>query len=168
MILRELPLSFAQQRRWFLALREGIKQAYHIPLGLHLQGRCGSFFTPRKDQTRSAKTPLFLMHETSGEVLPYLQVAKLLPDVPVYGLEAGPLALLGTEITAESVGLDTSKKFARCTLTAGWSFRGILAYEIARQLLALGNARTLSALLTAPSVSAKRTRRTKQVCSSGP
>ncbi|WP_334190627.1 amino acid adenylation domain-containing protein, partial [Noviherbaspirillum sp.] len=33
-----LVLSFAQQRLWFLAQMERASQAYHVPLGLHLQG----------------------------------------------------------------------------------------------------------------------------------
>jgi len=34
-----LPLSFAQQRLWFLAQIEGGSEAYHVPLGLRLRGK---------------------------------------------------------------------------------------------------------------------------------
>jgi amino acid adenylation domain-containing protein len=34
----QLPLSFAQQRLWFLAQMEGVSQAYHIFFGLRLRG----------------------------------------------------------------------------------------------------------------------------------
>ncbi|HEY6208644.1 MAG TPA: amino acid adenylation domain-containing protein, partial [Gemmatimonadales bacterium] len=34
-----LPLSFAQQRLWFLMQMEGAGEAYHIPFALHLRGR---------------------------------------------------------------------------------------------------------------------------------
>ena len=33
-----LPLSFAQQRLWFLAQMEGVSEAYHMPFGLRLKG----------------------------------------------------------------------------------------------------------------------------------
>ena len=33
------PLSFAQQRLWFLAQMDGVSRAYHLPLGMRLQGR---------------------------------------------------------------------------------------------------------------------------------
>jgi amino acid adenylation domain-containing protein len=34
----KMPLSFAQQRLWFLAQMEGLSEAYHIPLALRLKG----------------------------------------------------------------------------------------------------------------------------------
>jgi amino acid adenylation domain-containing protein len=33
-----LPVSFAQQRVWFLAQMEGVSEAYHMPLGVRLRG----------------------------------------------------------------------------------------------------------------------------------
>src|SRR5262249_19780063 len=33
-----LPLSFAQERLWFLSQLDGASGAYHVPLGLRLQG----------------------------------------------------------------------------------------------------------------------------------
>ena len=35
----DVPLSFAQQRLWFLALMEGANTAYNIPIGLRLRGQ---------------------------------------------------------------------------------------------------------------------------------
>src|SRR5258708_21875807 len=34
----QFPLSFAQERLWFLAQMGGVSEAYHIPLGLRMKG----------------------------------------------------------------------------------------------------------------------------------
>src|SRR5437016_7459529 len=34
----QAPLSFAQQRLWFMAQMEGVSEAYHMPMGLRLSG----------------------------------------------------------------------------------------------------------------------------------
>ena len=36
---QRLPLSFAQQRLWFLSQMKTASQAYHVPMGLHLTGK---------------------------------------------------------------------------------------------------------------------------------
>jgi amino acid adenylation domain-containing protein len=36
---RGLPLSYAQQRLWFLAQMEGVSEAYHMPFGVQLKGQ---------------------------------------------------------------------------------------------------------------------------------
>jgi hypothetical protein len=33
-----IPLSYAQQRLWFLALMGGVSEAYHMPMALRLEG----------------------------------------------------------------------------------------------------------------------------------
>ena len=52
------PLSFAQQRLWFLAQMEGGSEAYHIPLGFRLRGRLD------EHALRGALNGLVARHET--------------------------------------------------------------------------------------------------------
>ena len=54
---RPLPLSFAQQRLWFLAQMEGVSEAYHIPLGLRLHGELD------REALRKALDALVARHE---------------------------------------------------------------------------------------------------------
>nr|WP_161974662.1 non-ribosomal peptide synthetase [Albitalea terrae] len=53
-----LPLSFAQQRLWFLAQMEGASQAYHMAGGFRLSG------TLRRTELRRALERLVARHET--------------------------------------------------------------------------------------------------------
>jgi amino acid adenylation domain-containing protein len=90
--------------------------------------------------------PLFLVHPIGGNVLCYLPLAKHLPeDRPLYALQAG-----GAE--PGSVPKDTVAELAASYLTAmrqvqpegsyligGWSFGGLVAFEMARQLRQAGD-----------------------------
>ncbi len=57
-----LPLSFAQQRLWFLAQLDGVSDTYHIPLALHLRG-----MLDRSAWQRALNT-LFARHEALRSV----------------------------------------------------------------------------------------------------
>nr|WP_036774510.1 non-ribosomal peptide synthetase [Photorhabdus australis] len=58
----ELPLSFAQQRLWFLAQFEGVSETYHIPLTLRLRGQLDI------DAWQQALNRLFARHEALRSV----------------------------------------------------------------------------------------------------
>jgi len=92
-------------------------------------------------RTEGRERPLFLVHEVSGEVLPWgaRLTRSIDADIPVYGLDAEP---------AKAVTLHTMQGMASRLVRAirvvqargpyriaGWSFGGTLAYEIAMQLL---------------------------------
>nr|WP_277753043.1 amino acid adenylation domain-containing protein [Pseudomonas kitaguniensis] len=55
---QDLPLSFAQQRLWFLAQMEGASTAYNMPLGLGLRGQLDA------DALEQALTRIVARHET--------------------------------------------------------------------------------------------------------
>ncbi|MDC9612612.1 amino acid adenylation domain-containing protein [Xenorhabdus khoisanae] len=57
-----LPLSFSQQRLWFLAQFEGISQTYHIPMALRLRGQLDI------DVWQQALDALFTRHEALRSV----------------------------------------------------------------------------------------------------
>ncbi|OPA89014.1 non-ribosomal peptide synthetase, partial [Pseudomonas fluorescens] len=54
----DMPLSFAQQRLWFLALMEGANTAYNIPIGLRLRGQL------HVEALRRALARIVARHET--------------------------------------------------------------------------------------------------------
>ncbi|KAF9997196.1 hypothetical protein BGZ80_007060, partial [Entomortierella chlamydospora] len=53
-----MPLSFAQQRLWFLAQMEGISDAYNIPMAIRLQGSLN------RDAWKNALNTIFARHES--------------------------------------------------------------------------------------------------------
>ncbi|HEY6926249.1 MAG TPA: alpha/beta fold hydrolase, partial [Steroidobacteraceae bacterium] len=90
-----------------------------------------------------SRLPLFLMHETSGEVLCYAPISRFLSeDLPIYGLRTDrddaerPLTI---EMLAERyVSVVRSVQPDGPYRLAGWSAGGLIAYEMARQLLIAG------------------------------
>jgi thioesterase domain-containing protein/acyl carrier protein len=117
---------------------------------LHREGAVARFnllvpIQPREYSVDSAR-PLFLVHPIGGNVLCYLPLARHLPDdQPLYALQA-----VGAE--PGSVPTDTMEELAASYLAAmrhvqpkgpyligGWSFGGLVAFEIARQLRQAGD-----------------------------
>nr|WP_283099539.1 non-ribosomal peptide synthetase [Pseudomonas sp. MWU15-20650] len=90
-------------------------------------------------------TPLFLVHEFSGMDVYFPALGQHLPgDYPIYGLPGLALgqAHLDTMegLAARMVGLIRDIQPHGPYRVAGWSFGGVLAYEIAMQLLGLDEA----------------------------
>ncbi|WVV46924.1 amino acid adenylation domain-containing protein [Pseudomonas sp. NA13] len=93
-------------------------------------------------RTTGQQNPLFLVHEFSGLDLYFPMLGKHIdPDIPVYGLPAIPWGepqLLTMECLASRlVGVIRSVQPQGPYRLAGWSFGGVLAYEIAIQLVGL-------------------------------
>lgn len=90
-----------------------------------------------------SRRPLVFVHEPSGEVLSYERLAQHIdPEVGLYGIRADSDA-----VHAESRNEDLAAGYVQRMREAlpqgpyrlaGWSAGGVLAFEVARQLLALG------------------------------
>jgi amino acid adenylation domain-containing protein len=103
-----------------------------------------------------AKPPLFLVHPAGGHVFPYIHLADALGrDQPCYGLqgrglEAGqdPQARI-EDMAVYYLEAVQSVQSHGPYLLGGWSMGGLVAFEMAQQLLAQGQRVALLALLDA-------------------
>jgi amino acid adenylation domain-containing protein len=92
-------------------------------------------------QPLGSKSPLFCIHPDGGNVLCYMELAQNLGyDIPLYGLQAlgtddGDEPLMRVEEMAETYlrAIRTVRPGGPYNL-AGWSFGGVVAFEMARQL----------------------------------
>lgn len=104
-------------------------------------------------RTAGTKTPLFLIHCGGGHVLRYEDLVGLLEkDQPVYGVSAPPIEPDDRSTTVESLAtlyLDDIRKVQPRGpyRIAGYSFGGLVAYEMARQLSLAGERVSLLAIL---------------------
>lgn len=97
------------------------------------------------NQGDADKTPLFLMHPIGGTVYCYLALSRYMDrSQPIYalqspGIEDADAVEVGIEeITANYVAVIQEVQPQGPVLLGGWCFGGVLAYEAARQLSALG------------------------------
>ncbi|HXB22283.1 MAG TPA: thioesterase domain-containing protein, partial [Candidatus Solibacter sp.] len=112
---------------------------------------------PRRGAQRiqeGIQTPLFLVHDGYGDGLYFSALAQYLPrELPVYGLPSVPPSeprLHTMRAMAERmVNLLQQVQPAGPYRLAGWSFGGVLAYEIAQVLLDHGHALEFLGLLDA-------------------
>jgi len=93
-------------------------------------------------RSSGSQAPLFLVHEFSGMDVYFPALGQHLPgDYPIYGLPGVALgeAHLNTMegLAARMVGLIRGLQPHGPYRIAGWSFGGVLAYEVAMQLLGL-------------------------------
>jgi amino acid adenylation domain-containing protein len=117
-----LPLSFAQQRLWFLAqLDSGISNAYHIPLALRLRGQLNA------DGLQQALDALWSRHEAlrsvfviqEGEVEVRLMASE--QGLPLRGID-----LLASDAETELAKLCTEEARAPFDLATGPLIRACL------------------------------------------
>jgi amino acid adenylation domain-containing protein len=104
-------------------------------------------------QPGRGKLPFFCVHPAAGSVLSYLELARLLgSDQPFYGFQAAGLEGEQTphtqveDMAAVYLAALQSAQPEGPYLLGGWSFGGLVAYEMARQLTAQGHEVGLLAL----------------------
>ncbi|UOR05309.1 amino acid adenylation domain-containing protein [Hymenobacter aerilatus] len=96
-------------------------------------------------KSQGSKTPLYLVHGAGLNVLLYQAMSRYMdPEQPIYGLQA--CGLNGADKPLETIE-EIAAHYIKCIektnpngpyALAGYSFGGIIAYEMARQLLACG------------------------------
>ncbi len=108
-------------------------------------------------QPNGAKPPFFCVHPIFGVVFPYCQLAQQLgSDQPFYGLQ--PFGLDGNQtpfdrletIAAHYIQAIRTVQPQGPYFLGGWSFGGLVAFEMAQQLQQAGQTVALLALLDTP------------------
>ncbi len=92
----------------------------------------------REGRPREDQRPIFFVHEVSGDVLPYLPLARLLPEqVRAWGLQCLGIWHLNSleQIAADQVEAMRRVQPKGPYRLAGWSLGAVIAYEMAYQLI---------------------------------
>ena len=141
---RTLPLATLFQATTVEALAELIRR----------EGWTPSWSSLVPMQPRGSATPLFLIHGAEGNVLLYRNLAAYLgPDQPVYGLQSQGLNGSGRlNTTIEDMASEYLKEVMTVQphgpyFLGGYCLGGVIAFEMAQQLSALGEKVELVAML---------------------
>ena len=126
----------------------------HLAAVLRQQAARGPLSSLVAIQPGGSKRPLFLVHPAGGHVFPYIHLARFLgPDQPCYGLQARgvedgqePHTRIEDMAAYYIEALQTMQPTGPYLL-GGWSMGGVVAFEMAQQLLARGQRVALLALL---------------------
>ncbi|MDQ1701144.1 MAG: hypothetical protein QOF57_396 [Frankiaceae bacterium] len=107
-------------------------------------------------QPRGTRPPVFVVHEITGDVIGYRQIASALgPDQPVYGLLSPVLnGTVGVRHRIEDIAASYIAEVRDFHPSGpyrlmGSCFGGVVAYEMARQLVAQGHAVDFVGLINA-------------------
>ena len=105
----------------------------------------GDCLVPMRPGGSEDAVPLFLIHEVSGTVMAYVPMVSLLAgDFPVYGLHAMNFDLEGKEfLSVKNMASSYIEAIRKVQPSGpyrlfGWSAGGLIAYEIGRQLIEIG------------------------------
>jgi amino acid adenylation domain-containing protein len=147
--LGALDLAMGVERRWgtvvspdrLLELGSVAKLAAYLRASQTEQS-----WSPLVSLTSGSKPPLFLAHPGGGNVSCYRELSRLLDDRPVFGLQhRGACAerLEGNRETVESLAAEYLAAVMKEQPTGvlhfgGWSFGGLVAYEMACQAVRQG------------------------------
>jgi FkbH-like protein len=107
-------------------------------------------------QTEGSESPLFCVHPAGGNVLCFFDLARSLGNErPFYGLQAlGLSEQHSPQDSIEEMAIDYLQSIRAIQpvgpyYLAGWSFGGLVAYEIARQLVEQGESPSFLGLIDA-------------------
>ncbi len=105
-------------------------------------------------QPEGTKPPVFFVHAAGGTVFSYLKLARRLgPDQPSYGIQSlGLINEHANELTIEEmaaayVSAIVERQPEGPYFVGGWSFGGVVAFEVARQLQEQGRRVAMLALI---------------------
>ncbi len=107
---------------------------------------------------RGSRPPLFFVHPIGGEVLCFYHLAQHLgADQPFFGFQATPLSVGGSALGASIEAMASEYVAALRSVRprgpyrlGGWSFGGLVAFEMAQQLERAGERISLLTLLDTP------------------